>query len=184
MTRSEQMARIRSGNTRPEVTLRKALWREGLRYRIGARTPVGRPDLLFARWRVAVFVDGCFWHGCPKHYAAPRTQREFWAKKLDRNVERDRLQTVELERIGWTVVRVWECSILKDLLSVVRAIQVARHAQGPLAESSWRVKRVEFLENGLERRVLETLRSETRCRLVEGPRVTGATNASRRARAR
>lgn len=87
----------RSQHTRPEVLLRQALWRAGLRYRLHTRTPVGRPDIVFPRQKVAIFIDGCFWHGCPEHYVRPRSRPEFWAAKLLTNFERDHRQTRELE---------------------------------------------------------------------------------------
>src|SRR5689334_4318438 len=108
MTRSEQMARIRSSNTAPEQLLRAALRSEGLRFRIGTCAPGSRPDVVFAGRRVAVFIDGCFWHGCPEHYLRPRSRPDYWAVKLATYVERDRRQTAELTSLGWRVCRVWE----------------------------------------------------------------------------
>src|SRR5262245_35460834 len=89
LSRSEQMARIRSCNTSPEILLRRALWREGLRYRLHVRTVTARPDLVLAHYRTAVFIDGCFWHGCPEHYVPPRSSSLYWAEKLATNVSRD-----------------------------------------------------------------------------------------------
>lgn len=104
-----QRQRVR--DTAPELGLRRELYRRGLRYRVdvpllGARR--GRADILFARARVVVMVDGCFWHRCPDHGLAPRDNSEWWREKLDRNVERDRRTDAELTRLGWDVVRVWE----------------------------------------------------------------------------
>ena len=104
------MARIRGKHTRPELLLRKALWAAGLRYRLHRKLP-GTPDLAFVGARVAVFVDGCFWHGCPQHYSFPATRSEFWADKLRRNVERDARVGDELAALGWTVLRFWEHSL-------------------------------------------------------------------------
>ena len=73
-----------------------------------AATPAGRPDIVFPGARVAVFIDGCFWHGCPDHYVRPRSSEEFWSKKLAENCRRDSVQTKRLEDIGWRVCRVWE----------------------------------------------------------------------------
>lgn len=101
----------RSRDTRPELALRRLLHARGLRYRVNAvieRDVRSRADVLFRRARVAVFVDGCFWHGCPEHATTPRTNAEFWKAKFARNVARDRrLDTLLAER-GWTVLRVWE----------------------------------------------------------------------------
>lgn len=114
LNKSEQMARVRSCNTKPEETLRKALWARGARYRIHARLP-GTPDLAFPGVRVAVFVDGCFWHGCPEHYSRPVTNRSFWVAKLDRNLARDRKVDEALRSLGWRVVRIWEHEIRDDI---------------------------------------------------------------------
>lgn len=100
------MRAVRSSDTRPELALRKALWRHGFRYRLGSRLP-GRPDIVFVGRKVAVFVDGCFWHGCPRHYTFPRTALEYWAKKIRSNVMRDFQADLELQALGWSSVRVW-----------------------------------------------------------------------------
>jgi len=102
------MSRIRGKNTKPEVEVRRRLWQMGLRYRLHYYRLTGRPDFAFVRSRVAVFIDGCFWHGCPKHRVWPQTRATFWKKKLERNVQRDRVVNRELAEQGWLVVRIWE----------------------------------------------------------------------------
>jgi DNA mismatch endonuclease, patch repair protein len=101
----------RKRDTRPELAVRRATHRLGLRFRV-CRRPVpeiaGTADLVFAVSRVAVFVDGCFWHGCPHHFRAPGTNSDYWAPKLERNRRRDALVDQALETAGWTVIRVWE----------------------------------------------------------------------------
>lgn len=86
----------------------------------------GRPDIVFPEARLAVFVDGCFWHGCPKHYRLPRTNKAFWLRKITRNKERDREVAKELRKRGWRFVRLWECAMRteprKSLLRVARAL--------------------------------------------------------------
>ncbi len=116
------MSRIRSRDTSPELLLRKSLWKRGLRYRCHARVCGIRPDLVFSGPRVVVFVDGCFWHGCPDHYVRPRTRTKFWQEKLRRTTDRDRLQTELLEAEGWTVLRVW---LIVDEDDVWRALPCA-----------------------------------------------------------
>lgn len=105
------MQRQRRISTDPEVRLRKQLHAAGYRYRIGYRIP-GAPrrtiDIAFSRSRVAVFVDGCFWHACPEHATQPRANAEWWQQKLAANVERDRDTDALLAAAGWRVVRVWE----------------------------------------------------------------------------
>jgi len=108
LTRSEQMARIRSRDTKPEWILRRELHRRGLRYRVALRVEGCRPDIVFPSKRLAVFVDGCFWHGCPDHYIRPKSSVAFWDEKLRVNRKRDAAQTSRLEAAGWTVVRLWE----------------------------------------------------------------------------
>lgn len=122
--RSKLMARVRNRDTRPELELRRMLWSRGLRYRLRVSLP-GSPDLVFKRARVAVFVDGCFWHGCPEHGSIPKTNPAFWATKLAQNSERDERVDGELGDRGWTVLRFWEHEIFGDLDEVVERIEHA-----------------------------------------------------------
>lgn len=108
MTRSEQMRQVRGKDTAPELALRSALHRLGLRYRLQRKIANVRVDILFVRQRVAVLVDGCFWHGCPIHATYPKTNVSYWRPKLAENKARDRRQAARLRRAGWKVVRVWE----------------------------------------------------------------------------
>lgn len=168
------MSRIRGKDTGPEQRLRRALWRAGHRYRLQYETPAGRPDIVFPGRRVAVFIDGCFWHGCPNHYVRPRSREDFWSEKLRGNVERDRRQTLALEAAGWRVVRLWEHCVFVDLGEAVRRVEAAlRHQDGDL-ETEWRVVLVEPIDDArnLERRHLEQLRSREQRRVVEGRRYT------------
>ena len=102
----------RGSDTRPEVTLRSALHRRGLRFRKGVIPPGSgvrcRGDVVFPAARLVVFVDGCFWHRCPDHGTRPRTNAGYWQAKLDRNVARDRANDEALTKAGWRVVRIWE----------------------------------------------------------------------------
>ena len=97
-------------DTKPELELRRAVWRLGLRYRVDIAPIPGRrrADLVFTRARVAVYVDGCFWHSCPAHATIPKANREWWVAKLETNVRRDRDTDTRLSEAGWNVVRVWE----------------------------------------------------------------------------
>jgi DNA mismatch endonuclease (patch repair protein) len=109
--RSETMRRVRSKDTSCEILLRRELHRRGLRYRLHTKLS-GKPDLVFASARVVVFVDGCFWHGCPEHCRVPSTNREYWERKIARNRERDGAATATLRREGWSVIRIWEHRIV------------------------------------------------------------------------
>ena len=112
--RSAVMAAIRgSGNAATELRMMALLRAHGLTgWRRGQRI-FGKPDFVFRRERVAVFVDGCFWHGCPRHATQPRTRAAFWVAKFARNQARDREVTRTLRRAGWTVLRVWECALAR-----------------------------------------------------------------------
>lgn len=116
------MSRNRGKNTKPELRLRRALWREGCRYRLHTKLP-GKPDMAFARAQVVVFVDGCFWHGCPEHGTKPQANASFWSAKLRRNAQRDQEVNDQLVAEGWTVIRVWEHELKQDVDKVVRRIQ-------------------------------------------------------------
>jgi DNA mismatch endonuclease (patch repair protein) len=117
------MSRIRGRDTKPEKTLRSALHAEGLRFRIHRRDIAGCPDVVFPTQKIAVFVDGCFWHGCPEHQTMPRTNPAFWEKKLQRNRERDEVVTRTLESAGWKILRFWEHEVRQEISSVVRTVK-------------------------------------------------------------
>ncbi len=101
------MSAIRGRDTKPEILLRKALWYKGYRYRLKNRLP-GKPDIAFPTERLAVFVDGCFWHGCPEHYKKPSTHAAFWRDKIQKNRQRDKEVNALLKSHGWEVLRFWE----------------------------------------------------------------------------
>jgi DNA mismatch endonuclease (patch repair protein) len=138
---SRVMAAIRGRDNKAEVKLRKELWRRGFRYRIHVRSVYGCPDIVFGRVRLAIFIDGDFWHarrlmeGGPEVlYASLRTpRRDWWVTKLSRTVERDRRVTQALEEEGWTVIRVWESDVQRDLHRVAGQIASALEAlHGPV----------------------------------------------------
>jgi len=106
-----RMSQQRRRDTGPEMILRRELHRLGYRYRVDAPLPGlprRRADLLFTRRRIAIFVDGCFWHGCPDHRTHPRNNAEWWSRKIDANAARDRGTDAYLRSIGWRVLRIWE----------------------------------------------------------------------------
>lgn len=112
-TRSRMMSGIRGTNTKPELLLRKALHSRGLRYRLHCKKLPGTPDLVFAKHNAVLFMHGCFWHrhdGC-KYATTPKTRPEFWTKKFERNVERDRIAEASLKKLGWRIATVWECAL-------------------------------------------------------------------------
>lgn len=107
---SERMRRVRRRDTTPEIAIRRELHRRGLRFRIDYKIPAvrTRPDIAFVGRRTAIFVDGCFWHGCPEHGTLPKSNRAWWAEKLQANQERDRRSDRALADLGWKVLRFWE----------------------------------------------------------------------------
>lgn len=110
--RSRMMAGIRGKNTGPEMIVRKELFRRGFRYRLHAKQLPGKPDLVFPKYRTVIQVNGCFWHGhdCSL-FKWPKSNREFWKKKIGSNIERDRRNLGNLEKEGWRVITVWECAL-------------------------------------------------------------------------
>lgn len=122
------MSRIRSKETKPELTLRKALWKQGVRgYRKYPLLP-GKPDLLFPRVKLVVFVDGCFWHGCPIHYRSPKSNTDYWLPKIARNIARDQEQVEQLRCQGYVIIRIWEHDVLPDPTRAVDEIITLLHA--------------------------------------------------------
>jgi DNA mismatch endonuclease (patch repair protein) len=122
----------RGRDTKPELALRRAVHALGLRYRVSVRPlPAIRrtADMVFTRAKVAVFLDGCFWHGCPKHHTKATTNAEYWAVKVQRNRERDAETDQILTEAGWTVVRVWEHEDISDAAIRVAAIVKAGPAR-------------------------------------------------------
>lgn len=114
--RSWNMGRIRAKDTTPEVALRSLLHRAGYRFRIHDRRLPGQPDIVLAKYRTVIFVNGCFWHrhpGCSKAYT-PSSRTEFWQEKFAATVERDARKTAQLQDLGWNVVTVWECRLQKE----------------------------------------------------------------------
>ncbi|WP_074447636.1 very short patch repair endonuclease [Bradyrhizobium yuanmingense] len=131
--RSSMMAAVRQRHTKPELNLRQALHRIGLRYRLHRRDLPGTPDIVFVRSRVAVFVNGCFWHrhpGCSKA-TTPKLRARFWREKFEGNVARDRRAQSQLRKMGWKVVVVWECQVKNNesASKVAKGLLYARRAQ-------------------------------------------------------
>ena len=135
--RSANMRANRRTDTKPELALRRALHKRGYRFRKDYRLDLEgrrvRPDIAFTARRVAVFVDGCFWHACPQHGSKPRANDWYWTPKLARNVERDRVADETLAAAGWQVVRIWEHESLEHALAAVIAVVGARPPVDPVA---------------------------------------------------
>lgn len=114
--RHKTMASIHSVNTKPEVLVRKYLWRNGFRYRKNNPRLPGHPDIVLRKYRTCIFVNGCFWHGhegC-KYFHYPKSNVDYWTKKINRNRERDKEEQKKLAEMGWHVIVVWECELKPD----------------------------------------------------------------------
>lgn len=114
--RSSIMKKVHSTNTTPEIKVRKLLHSLGYRFRLHRVDLPGKPDIVLPKYKTVIFVNGCFWHGCPNCRHAkirPKTHSEYWNKKLDRNIQRDKENYSKLEQIGWNVIVVWECETKK-----------------------------------------------------------------------
>lgn len=111
--RSEIMSKIRAKNTKTEIDLRKKIWAQGLRYKIHSRKLPGNPDIVFPSKKLIVFIDGCFWHKCPKCFKKPASNKKYWNWKIQYNVNKDKRINKELKKEGWKVLRFWEHDVRK-----------------------------------------------------------------------
>ena len=151
------MSHIRSHDTKPEVKLRKELFKLGYRYRINKKGLPGSPDIVLAKYRSCIFVNGCFWHGhkgCPK-FVMPKSNVEFWQSKIERNRERDLWDYTYLESKSWRVIVVWECELAKDRIeNTIASVreQLDANRESWLAEQSDRRKRREEWQAEMRRR--------------------------------
>lgn len=115
------MSAISGKNTKPEILVRKALHRAGLRFRIHVANLPGKPDIVLAKRKVVIFVNGCYWHRHEKCSFAymPKSNSEFWAEKFQKTISRDLAKKTELERLGWSVIVVWECDLTPNALAML-----------------------------------------------------------------
>ena len=113
LQRHNTMSAIRGKNTKPEMIVRRGLWKRGFRYRLNYKRLPGHPDLVLRKYKTCIFINGCFWHGhegC-KYYTVPKTNTEFWVNKVQRNKERDERVKHQLNAMGWNCITVWECEL-------------------------------------------------------------------------
>ncbi|MEU0587372.1 very short patch repair endonuclease [Streptomyces sp. NPDC006132] len=133
------MQAVRSRDTKPELLVRRLVHASGLRYRVAARPlPNLRrtADMVFRSAKVAIFIDGCYWHGCPEHYVSPRTNFGYWSEKVTRNVARDRETDSKLEQAGWLVLRFWEHTPAEESAAEIIRLVRDRRTTGPEARAS------------------------------------------------
>jgi DNA mismatch endonuclease (patch repair protein) len=124
--RSKIMSKIKSKNTSPEKTLRKALWDIGLRFRI--QYGKEKIDIAFPAKKIAIFVDGCFWHSCPIHGHIPKSNKDYWVAKLAKNIERAKDKDIRLESDGWKILHFWEHEIKNNLDDCIQRILNLYHS--------------------------------------------------------
>jgi len=121
--RSYNMSRVRGKNTKPELALRKLLFKNGMKgYRINYKLR-GKPDIVFPKHKTVIFIDGCFWHKCPECFKMPETNKAFWQEKIDSNVKRDTDVNEKLKKDGWRVLRIWGHEIKKDINKCINKIK-------------------------------------------------------------
>lgn len=134
--RSEIMQAVRSRDTSLERMVRQQLWRAGVRFRVNVKDLPGKPDISIKKLKLAIFIDSCFWHGCPEHGRIPKSNVDFWVQKIARNIERDKQVNNQYHKMGWYIIRVWEHDILHDfertigyLLSAISCIKNGTYCQ-------------------------------------------------------
>lgn len=121
-TRSYNMSRIKSKNTKPEILVRKFLFANGFRYRLNNKKLPGKPDIVLPKYKTVIFVNGCFWHGhenC-KYFKLPGTRTEWWKEKIEGNIKNDRIKHYQLHEAGYRVIVIWECEVKnKSIFSTI-----------------------------------------------------------------
>ena len=134
--RSKNMSHIRSTNTKPEENVRKYLFSKGFRYRKNVKGLPGCPDIVLAKYKTVIFVNGCFWHNhdCPR-FVWPSSNEEYWIPKIKRNVERDKANQAELKAAGWNVIIIWECELKKKIFNETMSLVVAEIKNNSSADS-------------------------------------------------
>jgi len=135
--RSDLMRKIKAKNTTPEIILRKALWNEGIRYRKENKEIIGNPDIAIKKYKLAIFIDGEFWHGYNWHEKKNKikSNREYWIKKIERNIVRDKKYNQLLKEQNWIVLRFWEHEIKKELNKCVEKVKDAIALQSSILAS-------------------------------------------------
>jgi DNA mismatch endonuclease (patch repair protein) len=117
--RRKNMQNIRSKETKMEVRVRKELWERGIRYRKNVKNLPGNPDIAIKKYKIVVFLDSCFFHGCPLHFVMPATNQPYWEKKITRNIERDQEINLYYKNKGWSILRFWEHETKKENINNV-----------------------------------------------------------------
>ena len=122
--RSKIMAKIKGSNSKPELLLRKALWKANIRFRVHRNDLPGKPDVVIEKYQLAIFIDGDFWHGYQWDKRKPNTNKAFWIPKIERNMQRDQFVNVALKALGYVVMRFWEHEIKQNLAACVNQVKL------------------------------------------------------------
>lgn len=117
------MSRVKSKDSSIEKILRKELWKKGFRYRKNSSKYFGKPDIILKKYKTVIFIDSCFWHGCPKHLRMPSSNQKYWKAKITKNKERDKDTNLYYEKNNWRTIRLWEHDILENLQKCTRLIE-------------------------------------------------------------
>lgn len=120
--RSQTMAKIKATNSYPEIALRRALWAQNIRFRLHRKDLPGRPDLVIDKYKLAIFVDGDFWHGYNWQIRKPKSNQAFWIPKIERNMQRDKFVNKTLDAMGYTVMRFWEHEVKQNLAKCINQV--------------------------------------------------------------
>lgn len=120
--RRKTMQAVKSKNTKLEKTVTRALWNKGIRFRKNVVDLVGKPDIAIKKFKIVIFLDSCFWHGCELHYREPETNREFWRRKIERNKKRDSKVTDYYLSHNWHILRIWEHELKQDFDTTIKRI--------------------------------------------------------------
>lgn len=120
--RKKNMRNIRSSDTKLEKYIRSALHNKGFRFRKNVKNLIGKPDIVFSKKKIVIFIDSCFWHKCRYHYIQPKSNLKYWLQKIERNVSRAKEVNELLKKNGWKVIRIWEHSIIKDKNKCINSI--------------------------------------------------------------
>lgn len=123
--RSKLMQAVKGKNTLLESKVTKELWHKGIRFRKNVKSLPGKPDIAIKKYKIAIFIDSCFWHGCPSHCKIPKSNVEYWTSKIQRNIQRDLEISEYYKTIGWTVFRIWEHELKDDFEGVINKIVFA-----------------------------------------------------------
>ena len=117
------MRKIKSKDSKIEIDFRKQLWNAGIRYRKNAKNYFGKPDIVLPKYRTAIFIDSCFWHGCKKHCRIPTARKKYWTAKIERNIARDKEVSKHYKKQGWTIFRIWEHNLKNKIGKIIIQIK-------------------------------------------------------------